>query len=191
MEKTVVILSIGSNIEDREFYINSMEQMLLGVLGGRMRVSGLMATEAVGVSEPQLPYLNKVVAGYYAGAPYQLLDDCQMIESRLGRVRTVPKGPRTADIDILVFGGLQISDVSAPPRTLVIPHPELLNRRFCLEGMVMISPDIKVPLAGGSRTAGELYEDMDALVAAQNVFFLADGYEVEDGGGVPAPFSDG
>jgi 2-amino-4-hydroxy-6-hydroxymethyldihydropteridine diphosphokinase len=171
---TFTALSLGSNQGDRLFYIESMERAVRSVLvdvdnGRGVRSSRVMETEPVGVSAAGQPaYLNKVVAGYYGGGAYELLNRCLSIETDLGRTRPTPKAPRTADVDILLFGDEEISD---PPR-LIVPHPELLNRRFCLEGLIDIDPSIRIRTAGLTLTAGELYENIGAGVAAQNVSFL-------------------
>jgi len=167
---TPVALSIGSNIEDREFFINSMEQMLRYVLEN-VSVSALMETEPVGVDGPQTPYLNKIIFGNYAGTPRELLNICHLIERKLGRSRKFSKEPRTADVDILLFGD-QIVNEAAQSQTLVIPHPELQNRRFCIVGLRNISSNIPIPPSSSNLTVGELYENMDAEVAAQNVFYV-------------------
>ncbi|MDR2591217.1 MAG: 2-amino-4-hydroxy-6-hydroxymethyldihydropteridine diphosphokinase [Chitinispirillales bacterium] len=166
---TFTALSLGSNLGDRLFHIESMERALRSILiDGTLRSSRVMETEPVGVSAAGQPaYLNKVVAGYYGGSAYELLDRCLSIETDLGRTRPTPKAPRTADADILVFGNEEIND---PPR-LIIPHPELSNRRFCLEGLIDIDPSIKIRIAGRTLTAGELHENMGADVAAQKVSF--------------------
>jgi len=166
---TRVALSLGSNLGDRRFYIDAMERELLSALVG-VRSSRLMETEPVGVGGGHPAYLNKVLVGYYGGDAYGLLESCLSIESRLGRVRPAgPKAPRTADADILLFGE---EEITAPPR-LVVPHPELLNRRFCLEGLMCVDSSIAVPVSGRLRTVGELYENMGAGAAGQNVFFLS------------------
>jgi len=167
---TLTALSLGSNLGPRESYIGAMERELRLILADA-RSSGLMETEPVGVCGPQPPYLNMVVAGGFSGSPRQLLDICCAIEASLGRERGTPKGPRTADVDILLFGDREISEGAG---SLVVPHPELLNRRFCLEGLARIDPRIVVPGAGCGRTVGELLKNMPADVAVQNVFFLSD-----------------
>jgi len=167
---TFTALSLGSNEGDRLFYINSMEKALRKILAdGSLKSSKTMETEPVGVScINQPPYLNKVVAGRYDGNAYELLEVCLSIETALGRTRPTPKASRVADIDILLFGDADISDL---PR-LIIPHPEIRNRRFCLEGLMGIDPSIKVPISGDAMVVGDLYKNMSAGVAAQNVSFL-------------------
>jgi 2-amino-4-hydroxy-6-hydroxymethyldihydropteridine diphosphokinase len=167
-ELTFTALSLGSNQGDRRFYIEEMARELRTVLAGCARASRVMETGPVGVEGRQPAYLNMVVAGYYGGDAYTLLDSCLSIEARLGRVRAGPKAPRTADVDILLFGAGRIYD----PPGLVVPHPELLNRRFCLEGLMGIDSSIPVPVNGRLLTAGELYKNMEAGVAAQDVSFL-------------------
>jgi len=162
-----VALSLGSNLGDRRFYIESMEQALRSVLTG-VKSSRVMETEPVGAGGGHPAYLNKVVSGYYSGSAYELLDRCLSIENGLGRDRPSHRAPRTADADILLFGDEEISD---PPR-LTVPHPELRNRRFCLEGLMRIDPSIIVPVDGRMLTVCEMYENMRADVAAQNVSFL-------------------
>jgi len=171
---TRVVLSIGSNLGDRESHIEAMERGLRLILVDA-RVSELMETEPVGVDGPQPVYLNRIVVGYYSGGARQLLEACHTIEARLGRTRGKPKEARTADVDILLFGDCEFCE-DTPPDTLVIPHPQILNRRFCLEGLARIDPRIVVPGLGGGRTAGELLKNMSATVAAQNVSFTGKGY---------------
>jgi len=166
---TFTALSLGSNLGDRLFHINSMERALRSVLSGGVRASRVMETAPVGASCAGQPaYLNKVVAGRCRGGAYALLEACLSIEAALGRTRPEPKAPRTADIDILLFGDGEIAD----PPGLVVPHPELRNRRFCIEGLADIDPSIRVPAAGGAVTVGELRKNMSSEVAAQNVYFL-------------------
>jgi len=165
-----VAMSLGSNLGDRESNIDSMERQLRCILDDA-RSSPLMETEPVGVIGPQPPYLNRILTGYYEGYPTLLLAACLYVEGVCGRVRETPKGPRTADVDILLFGDQEVNE-TVMAWTLVIPHPELLNRRFCLEGLARIDPQIVVPGPGGGRTVGELFENMPAGVAAQNVFFV-------------------
>jgi 2-amino-4-hydroxy-6-hydroxymethyldihydropteridine diphosphokinase len=73
----------------------------------------------------QPPYLNQMVLLETELAPRALLEACQSIEQKEGRVRTERWGPRTLDIDIVKYGDRQVSE-----RDLIIPHPELPNRDF-------------------------------------------------------------
>jgi 2-amino-4-hydroxy-6-hydroxymethyldihydropteridine diphosphokinase len=75
--------------------------------------------------------------------PQQLLAAIQKIETELGRQRTIPKGPRTIDIDILFYSNLTITTPN-----LEIPHPRLTERRFVLDPLSEIAPDLRHPVTG-------------------------------------------
>jgi len=81
--------------------------------------------------------------------PREFLAGILSIEKAMGRLRTQPKGPRLIDIDILLFGPAHLNTP-----TLTIPHPALANRRFVLEPLAEIAPDVKVPLR--KETVSEL-----------------------------------
>jgi 2-amino-4-hydroxy-6-hydroxymethyldihydropteridine diphosphokinase len=93
-----------------------------------------------------------------------LLHHCQRIEQQMGRTHKGMLKPRTADIDILLYGEEVVS-----ARELVIPHPALLNRRFCLEGLAEVAPKMRHPVAG--RTFEELLDHMPDNVARQAIRF--------------------
>jgi 2-amino-4-hydroxy-6-hydroxymethyldihydropteridine diphosphokinase len=157
-------LSIGSNLGQRELYIEAMERELRLLLSG-VRTSRLMETEPVGVDGVQPSYLNRIVAGYYSASPRELLESCLSIELELGRRRDKVKDSRTADVDILLFGNLEINSAE-----LTVPHPQLLKRRFCIEGLFQIDSGWVVP--GIGKNVSELREEMSAEVRDQNVFFI-------------------
>jgi 2-amino-4-hydroxy-6-hydroxymethyldihydropteridine diphosphokinase len=106
-----------------------------------LRVSPIYETEPVDYKE-QAWFLNLVVETETGLFPRQLLSQTQRIERELGRVRTIPKGPRTIDIDILLFG-----DVVMRTRDLEIPHPRMAERRFVLQPLADLSPDLRHPVA--------------------------------------------
>lgn len=161
-----VTLSLGSNIGDRWGFIGQMRQMLLDVLSAPMVVSSYMESEPVEVATKQDWYANCLLNGWYQGDPSALLAACRTIETALGRDKKGQRAPRTADIDILLFGD---SLVSLP--NLTIPHPELLNRRFCIEGLFEIMPDRL--LAGTKKTIREHYVDIPLSVAKQQLRYTA------------------
>lgn len=104
--------------------------------------SSLYETEPQDVTD-QPWFLNLVVACETRYFPLQLLSILQRIERELGRTRSpgaIRRGPRPIDIDILVFGN---TIVDAPQ--LTIPHPRMLERRFVLEPLLEIAPDLKYP----------------------------------------------
>jgi 2-amino-4-hydroxy-6-hydroxymethyldihydropteridine diphosphokinase len=92
---------------------------------------------------PQGWFLNAVAQGETALRPEALLEACLATERELGRVRAERNGPRTIDVDILFFGDERRSSPG-----LVIPHPRLHERRFVLEPLAEIAPDLVHPTLG-------------------------------------------
>jgi 2-amino-4-hydroxy-6-hydroxymethyldihydropteridine diphosphokinase len=136
-----VYLALGSNIGDRESNLRAaIENMAsAGILV--VRESPIYETEPVGYTA-QRWFLNMVVEAETALFPLQLLTRTGKIERALGRVRTIPNGPRTIDIDILLYG----TAVVRTPR-LVIPHPGMHERRFVLAPLADLAPDLRHPVS--------------------------------------------
>ena len=146
----VVFLGLGSNLGDREANLARARQ-LLGTRGFReSAASAVYETEPVG-GPPQGPFLNQAIGGDDALPARALLAACLEIEQQLGRVRRERNGPRTLDLDILLYGDL----VSDEPG-LVVPHPRMHERRFVLEPLVEIAAGVRHPVSGA--TLGELLE---------------------------------
>lgn len=147
---TRVYFSLGSNLGDREAYLRRALDAL-GVAGGRvLRVSSIRETEPVDVRE-QPKFLNLVAEAETDLFPKQLLARTQQIERELGRARTLPKGPRTIDIDILLYGNL----VMDTPE-LTIPHPRMAERLFVLEPLAELAPELRHPAT--HRTVREMLD---------------------------------
>jgi 2-amino-4-hydroxy-6-hydroxymethyldihydropteridine diphosphokinase len=133
-------LSLGSNVGARE---QNLQRALAALERERIRIIG---RSSLYETEPQdfvnqSWFLNMAVACQTTCFPLQLLAILQRIERELGRVRgagTTRKGPRTIDIDILLFGTV----VMNMPQ-LIIPHPRMLERRFVLEPLIEIAPDLR------------------------------------------------
>jgi 2-amino-4-hydroxy-6-hydroxymethyldihydropteridine diphosphokinase len=134
-----IYLSLGSNIGDRRRNLESaIEQLAPRVR--ILRVSPVYETEPVDYTA-QRWFLNLVVEAETELFPLQLLSRIHQIERALGRVRSVPKGPRTIDIDILFHGGA----VMRTP-TLEIPHPRIARRRFVLAPLADLAPTLRHPV---------------------------------------------
>jgi 2-amino-4-hydroxy-6-hydroxymethyldihydropteridine diphosphokinase len=157
-----VALSLGSNLGDREDNISQMEKRLCRILIPPFRMSSLMETEPVDVKERQSSYLNRIFCGGFSKSAEHLLEQCFQIEYELGRTDKGAKLARTADIDIILFGDLKISD-----EKLTIPHPQLFSRRFCIEGLCEIVPEWRVP--GTGFTIMELYGTIWNAVKDQKI----------------------
>jgi len=162
----MVVLCLGCNLGDCHDTIRRMFARLKSFLGPPIKASRLMKTEPVGVAEEQPWYLNLIITGEFTGTARDLLSECQLIEAEHGRVREGGKKPRTADIDVLLFGDEIINDAD-----LIVPHPEIINRRFCLEGLRDIDPALKIPRTG--RTVRELHAAMPEKLKMQKIGFSA------------------
>lgn len=138
-----VYLSLGSNVGDREANLRAAIDRL-----GPVRESPIYETEPVDYLN-QGWFLNMVVELQTEYFPRQLLARTQKIERELGRVRRIPKGPRTLDIDILLYG----SSVIRTP-ILEIPHPRMNDRRFVLQPLADLAPEFRHPVT--RRTIREM-----------------------------------
>ncbi len=154
---SLVYLSLGSNVGDRAVNLHSAIDRLR-VFGEVAAVSSFYDTEPVEFTT-QSWFLNCVVALNTDKTPRQLLDGILEIEQQMGRRRTQEKGPRIIDIDILLFGNSIVDDLG-----LTIPHPAMHERRFVLEPLAEIAPDVRHPVL--MRSIQEL---RDALPPGQAV----------------------
>ena len=136
--KKIVYLSLGSNLGDRQANLRNAIGRLLE-LGDVLEVSSYYETEPVNFTD-QPWFLNCAVAVRTDLQPRDFLSGIQAIEKSLGRQRTQPKGPRTIDIDILLFGRQTI----LTPH-LQVPHPSMAERRFVLEPLTEIAPQVMHP----------------------------------------------
>ncbi|MHB0896228.1 MAG: 2-amino-4-hydroxy-6-hydroxymethyldihydropteridine diphosphokinase [Spirochaetales bacterium] len=136
-------LGLGSNIGDKAATIRLAVGMLAEFIHD-LRLSGLWLSKARYVLD-QPDFLNGVVSGSTELSPQELLVAVNRIEASLGRDRgaVAPKGPRTIDIDILLYGDRIISD-----DTLIIPHPGMRERKFVLLPLFQLAPDLIDPVSG-------------------------------------------
>jgi 2-amino-4-hydroxy-6-hydroxymethyldihydropteridine diphosphokinase len=135
-----VYLSLGSNIGDREANLRAAVERLAAPDLRVLRQSPIYETEPAGYTD-QRWFLNMVVEAETALFPPQLLARTSGIERALGRKRTMPNGPRTIDIDILLF-----ADTVVLTARLEIPHPRMSQRRFVLAPLADLAPDLRHPL---------------------------------------------
>jgi 2-amino-4-hydroxy-6-hydroxymethyldihydropteridine diphosphokinase len=136
---TAAYIGLGANLGDREETIRAAVAELPGVVA----VSPLRETDPVGVTD-QPRFLNGVAALETELAPRELLDVLLAVERRLGRERRERWGPRTIDLDLLLYGDAVIDEDG-----LKIPHPRLHERRFVLEPLADLAPQLVVPGLGG------------------------------------------
>jgi 2-amino-4-hydroxy-6-hydroxymethyldihydropteridine diphosphokinase len=160
-----VFLSLGGNARTKNRDMEDMLGMLSTIILPPRQKSRRMETEPVEVIDDQEWYLNCIISGGYGGTAFDLLEKCRKIEDELGRVRPYRHCPRTADIDILLFGNLIVHESN-----LCIPHPGLFRRRFCLEGIKEIAPGLILP--GEEISVSAYYEAMDETIKKQKINFI-------------------
>src|SRR5262245_24890681 len=138
------LLSLGSNLGDRGAHLQASLRCL-----GSLPQTSLIAqssfrdTNPVGGPAAQDPYLNAAALIETSLALHQLLAQLQRIENELGRIRTERWGPRTIDLDLLLYDQLEIESPE-----LTLPHPRMSFRRFVLEPAAEIAAEMVYPING-------------------------------------------
>jgi 2-amino-4-hydroxy-6-hydroxymethyldihydropteridine diphosphokinase len=153
----IVYLGLGSNIGDREALIGSALQLLNGPDLRLLRKSSLYETEPIGFKD-QGWFLNMVAEFETDLFPRQLLHRMQKVELSLGRKRTIKNGPRTIDIDILLYANAVMKTGE-----LEIPHPRYRERRFTLAPLAEINPALRDPVTRQTMA------DMLAQLSGQSI----------------------
>ena len=135
-----VYLGLGSNLGDREQNLESALARLAAPDLRVLRVSSIYETEPVGFAA-QRWFMNLVAEVQTDLFPMQLLSRIGKVERALGRVRSMKNGPRTLDVDILLYGKAVIRSAQ-----LEIPHPRMAQRRFVLAPLAELTPDLRHPV---------------------------------------------
>ena len=156
---TKIFLSLGSNVGDRAFFIREGIERLNQLLES-LSSSRIYETTPMHLSD-QPDYLNAVISGYTGFSPTHLLSELHKIEADFGRDRgrEIRMGPRTLDIDILLYG-----DEVVNTEDLVIPHPRLIERCFALEPLLELDPELRSPLTGIA------YRDYLSILPPQGIY---------------------
>ncbi|HEY5563150.1 MAG TPA: 2-amino-4-hydroxy-6-hydroxymethyldihydropteridine diphosphokinase [Clostridiaceae bacterium] len=155
--RSIAYISLGSNLGDKESYINKALQSLNTPSITLLKVSSKYDTKPVGYLD-QDNFLNLIAKIETILTPRELLNDLLKIENALGRVRTVKWGPRTIDLDIILFDNIIVQE-----EDLFIPHPRMAERLFVLTPLNEIAPYALHPILG--KRIYQLKEELE-LVAA-------------------------
>lgn len=140
MALKTVYLGLGSNLGDRRSMLQAALDALESAAVHIRRISPVYESEPQDLRD-QGWFLNLVAEAETTLFPMQLLRRIGRIEHRLGRRRTIAKGPRTIDIDILFIGAAVIETAA-----LTVPHPRAAQRRFVLLPMADLAPDFRHPM---------------------------------------------
>ncbi|TSB45022.1 2-amino-4-hydroxy-6-hydroxymethyldihydropteridine diphosphokinase [Alkalicoccobacillus porphyridii] len=132
-----VYISLGSNMEDRYGYIQDAITQLRAVKDiDILMVSSIYETEPVGYVD-QPAFLNLVVYLQTSLSPLELLSETQRIELELGRKREIKWGPRTIDLDILLY-----DQENMKLERLYLPHPRMWQRAFVIIPLLEVAPNL-------------------------------------------------
>jgi 2-amino-4-hydroxy-6-hydroxymethyldihydropteridine diphosphokinase len=158
---TVAYVGLGANIGDPRAQLEDALLALAALPGVELlAVSSTYESDPVGPVEDQPPFLNAVSELSTALGPAALLASLHRVEDALGRTRTIRFGPRTCDLDLLLYGDL-VSDDPA----LLLPHPRLAERRFVLDPLAELAPMLSLP-------DGRRIRDLQRAVGDQTVRVL-------------------
>ena len=142
----IVYLGIGSNLGNRKKNIETAITLLKENDITILKCSTAIETDPVGGPPTQEKFLNGVLKIETLLSPHKLLDQLKIIEQQLGRVKTIPDGPRSIDLDILLYDQL---DIHTPQ--LTIPHPRMFKRDFVMRPLKEIEPQLVEGLSHARR----------------------------------------
>ena len=159
-----IYLALGSNLGDRVANLREAAERIRSLVLDINRLSSMYETEPVGFAE-QGWFLNQVISASISAAQFpgredqiayqaiSFLTKLQSIESEMGRERNIRNGPRTIDIDLLLFGDAVIGyskndtrETLTEKAQIVVPHPRMHERRFVLEPLCEIAPTVVHPV---------------------------------------------
>ncbi len=155
---TLVYIGLGTNLGERDENLKRACR-LLDAAGVRiLRASSIYETEPRDLTD-QPWFLNQVIEAETELLPLKLLHSLLRIEREMGRRRLVSKGPRVIDLDLLLYGKSVIRT-----KELDIPHPRISERRFVLEPLAELDPDLRIPVRSGvsPQTVARLLDEVSA-----------------------------
>lgn len=157
-ERVTAYIGLGSNLGNpRQQVLSAIEEISQLANVALLQASSLYQTAPIGPPGQQ-DYINAVISVQCQLSAEQLLAKLQQIESQHKRQRDVHWGPRTLDLDILLFGNLQIAGAS-----LTIPHPHMQQRRFVLDPLCELAPQLQIPGLGSAKMYLDACLDQEVL----------------------------
>ena len=142
-EPATIVVAFGASLGDRRQAIMDAAKWVSAFLDA-FRLSSIIETTPVGAGLEHDPlFLNAVGVGASARAPRDLLDRLHAIEADAGRRRSGVGAPRTLDLDLILVGSSVVDDGN-----LRVPHPRFRERRFVLEPLAELAPDLRDPVSG-------------------------------------------
>jgi 2-amino-4-hydroxy-6-hydroxymethyldihydropteridine diphosphokinase len=152
MDRVPVAVALGSNLGARAQHLEFARARLDEILAN-FRASTVWETAPAGTPFPQPEFLNQVVVGESSRSPRELLESLLAIERERGRTRPFAGAPRTLDLDLILVGDRIVTEPD-----LVLPHPRFRERRFVLEPLAEIAPEMVDPVT--RQTIRELVEQL-------------------------------
>lgn len=165
------VIALGSNLGDRRSHMIAGMDGLAGLESVTvLTASKLYETAPVGGPDAQGPYLNAAALVETRLAAARLLAALHEIEARRERVRELRWGPRTLDLDLLIYGDAQSADPA-----LMLPHPRMHERRFAMAPAADVAPEMVHPVLGRSLAsiAAALPAEQDDLAVVEPVWWRA------------------
>jgi 2-amino-4-hydroxy-6-hydroxymethyldihydropteridine diphosphokinase len=139
-----VAVALGSNLGDRRAHLDFAVSRLTSAFAN-LRVSRYYETAPVDAPGPQPPFLNAAAVGDTAASALEILETLMAIERERGRERPFQNAARTLDLDLILLGNVVLHEAA-----LTVPHPRFRNRRFVLEPLAEIAPELVDPVTGST-----------------------------------------
>ena len=136
----IAAIALGSNLGDRRAHLDHAAARLQSLLRS-VAISEFRETAPVGMRGPLPMFLNGAAVGDTTLTAREILDALLVVERERGRARPYANAPRTLDLDLILFGDAVIDEPG-----LIVPHPRFRDRRFVLEPLAEIAPDLVDPV---------------------------------------------